>query len=59
MSNALHSYGLSMLAVICRNDRDAVWVVGSNDPKKSCVTWGPDPLCEGAILRERLAYCKL
>jgi len=40
MSNALHSHGLLLLAVRCWTDRDAVWVVGSNRPKKSCVRWG-------------------
>jgi len=58
MSNALYIYGLLMLAVICWTDRDAVWVVGSHWPKKSCVRWGSDPPWERTILGERAANVK-
>jgi len=42
-----------------KTDRNAVWVVGSGGPKKSCVRWGPDPPWEGAILGKRGAHCKV
>jgi len=32
---------------------DAVWIVGSDGPKESCVYGVPDPLREGAIFEER------
>ena len=32
-------------------DRDAVWVEDSGGPKEPCITWGPEPPSEGAILR--------
>jgi len=25
--------------------------MGSDGPKQACIRWGPDPLCEGAIIR--------
>jgi len=42
-------------------DPDAVWIVDSGGPKESCVTWGPDPVCERAILSggEIADHCKL
>jgi len=36
----------------CKNgctDRDAVWVVGSDGPRESCVTWGPKVLSDIAM----------
>jgi len=29
-----------------------IQVVDSGGPKKACIRWGPDPLCEGAITEE-------
>jgi len=41
-------------------DREAVWVVDSDRPKDPSVRWGPDPPCEGAILRAKgTAHCKV
>jgi len=37
-------------------DRDAVWIIGSDGPKESCVRWGPDPPWEWPILGERGAH---
>jgi len=31
--------------------RSAGWVVRSGGLKESCITWGPDAPCEGAIFR--------
>jgi len=51
---------LTYLLIVC-HDREpckaaepidiTVWVVGSGWPKEPCVRWGPDPPCEGAIVR--------
>jgi len=30
---------------------DAVWVEDSGGPDEACIRWGPDPPCEGAIIR--------
>jgi len=32
-------------------NRDAVWLVGLNGPKVSCIRWGPDAPWEMTILR--------
>jgi len=45
---------------LCKNGRtdlDAVWFVGLDGPKKSCVG-GPDPPWVGAILGERGHLCE-
>jgi len=34
-------------------DLDPVWVEDSGGPKEARVRWGPDPTCEGAIIREK------
>ena len=33
--------------------------MGSDGSKESCLTWGPDPPWEGAILGERGAQCEV
>ena len=38
---------------------DAVWVVGLDGNKESCIRWDPDPPWEGAILGESSAHCKV
>jgi len=47
----------TLRAVICakngRSDQDAVWVLGSDGPKESHITWGPDPPSKVVILRGR------
>jgi len=42
-----------------RTDRDAVRVEDLGWLKEPCIRWGPDPPCEGAILGERGARCKV
>jgi len=47
----------------CKNGstgRDAVWVVDLGWPRESCIRWGSDLPCEGAIVeREGAAHCKV
>jgi len=38
----------------CKNgwtDRDAIWVMDLGGSKKACIRWGPDPPCQGGIIR--------
>jgi len=47
---------------LCKNgwtDRDAVWVMDSDGPKKLCVRWGSRSPWKGAILGARGTYCKV
>jgi len=47
-------------AVICaKTDRDAVWVVGMDGPKESCIRCRTDHPWEGAIWGDRGAHCKV
>jgi len=46
-------YG-TLCSELCKNgrtNRDAIWVVGSEGPKDSCIRVDPDPPWEAAILR--------
>jgi len=50
----------SICRELCKNgstDRDTVWDVDSGGPKEPCTRWGPDPLCERAILGKGAAHC--
>ena len=52
-SNVTVSLG-TITSESCKNgwtDRDAAWVEDSDMPREPCIWWGPDPPCEGAILR--------
>jgi len=36
-----------------RPDQDAIWVMDLGGPKEACTKLGPDPPCEGAIIRRK------